>query len=62
MNRNNIFNTIKKYREKSGDEFGILRIGVFGSLAKGQENSASDVDVVVDFEASKYLILLKLTL
>ncbi|EFI33388.1 DNA polymerase beta domain protein region [Desulfonatronospira thiodismutans ASO3-1] len=48
MNRNNIFNTIKKYREKSGDEFGILRIGVFGSLAKGQENSASDVDVVVD--------------
>ncbi|WP_291322508.1 nucleotidyltransferase domain-containing protein [Desulfonatronospira sp.] len=48
MNRNNIFNTIKKYREESGDELGILRIGVFGSLAKGQENSASDIDVVVD--------------
>ncbi len=48
MNRDNIINTIRKYREESGDQLGIIRMGVFGSLAKGEENSASDVDVVVD--------------
>jgi predicted nucleotidyltransferase len=31
-------------------EYGVKRIGVFGSYAKGQPTDESDVDVVVEFE------------
>ena len=31
------------------DAFGVHRIGVFGSHARGEEDEASDVDVLVEF-------------
>lgn len=31
-------------------EYGVKRMGLFGSYAKGQPGEASDVDVVVEFE------------
>ncbi|MBI1741764.1 nucleotidyltransferase family protein [Candidatus Acetothermia bacterium] len=30
-------------------EYGVKRIGLFGSYAKGQPDEASDIDVVVEF-------------
>ena len=30
-------------------EYGVKRIGLFGSYAKGQPSDASDIDVVVEF-------------
>ena len=31
-------------------EYGVKRIGLFGSYAQGMPNEASDIDVVVEFE------------
>jgi predicted nucleotidyltransferase len=31
-------------------EYGIKRIGIFGSYAKGEPEETSDVDIVVEFE------------
>lgn len=31
--------------------FGVVRIGVFGSVARGEEDADSDVDVLVELEA-----------
>ena len=31
-------------------EFGVSKIGLFGSYAKGHSNEASDVDIIVEFE------------
>ena len=31
-------------------EFGVSKIGLFGSYAKGQSGDASDVDIIVEFE------------
>jgi predicted nucleotidyltransferase len=31
-------------------QFGVARIGLFGSFAKGTESDGSDVDLIVDFE------------
>ncbi len=31
-------------------EFGISKIGLFGSFAKGQPTETSDVDILVEFE------------
>ncbi len=35
------------------DRFGIKSIGIFGSFARGEERSDSDLDVLVDFEEGK---------
>lgn len=31
-------------------EFGVRRIGIFGSRARGTETDASDVDIIAEFE------------
>ncbi len=31
-------------------EFGVSKIGLFGSYAKGQPNETSDIDILVEFE------------
>jgi predicted nucleotidyltransferase len=31
-------------------QYGVRRIGLFGSYAKGQPDEASDIDIVVEFE------------
>lgn len=31
-------------------EFGVRKIGLFGSYAKGQPNESSDVDLLIEFE------------
>jgi len=32
------------------DSYGVRRIGIFGSHARGDEDKASDVDVLVEFQ------------
>jgi predicted nucleotidyltransferase len=34
-------------------EFGVTRIGVFGSFVQGGQNTRSDIDLLVEFEKSK---------
>jgi hypothetical protein len=33
--------------------FGVTRIGLFGSVVRGEEQSQSDIDVLVDIEPAK---------
>jgi len=35
--------------EHLANEYGVLRIRVFGSVARGEEKSDSDIDFLVDF-------------
>jgi predicted nucleotidyltransferase len=32
------------------EEFHIIRIGIFGSYARGEQNPKSDIDLLVEFE------------
>ena len=44
---------VELLREQSAylaNEFGIRKIGLFGSFAKGQLSDTSDIDIVVEFE------------
>jgi predicted nucleotidyltransferase len=40
------------------DEYGIKRVGVFGSLARGEATESSDIDLVFDFQKEFGLIAL----
>jgi uncharacterized protein len=48
MTRKDILQTLAKFQRDRRDEFGIIRLGVFGSTARDQTSEQSDVDVVVE--------------
>ncbi len=31
------------------ERYGVVRIGIFGSVARGEETPASDIDILVEF-------------
>ena len=50
MKRDKVLSTLKKFEEANKKKYGIRRIGIFGSLARGTAISESDIDVVVELE------------
>ena len=50
MNRSNLLVGLANFKEKNAQKYGILDIGVFGSVARNQAGEFSDVDIVVRME------------
>lgn len=48
MSQQEVLKTLSVFRQNRQDEFGIVRIGLFGSTARGTASVESDVDVVVE--------------
>ena len=57
MRREEILRILASFRESKRDEFGIVRIGVFGSVARDEMADDSDVDVVVEIARPDLLTL-----
>ncbi len=47
LNRDEVLKTLKNRKTEFVKKFGITSIGVFGSLARGENRPDSDVDIVV---------------
>ena len=45
------------FKNSFGSEFGINRIGVFGSVARGEQNANSDIDIVVDVDTPTMYVM-----
>ena len=45
----NAIETLKKHEAKIKNKFGVSKIGIFGSFARGDEKEESDIDVLVEF-------------
>jgi predicted nucleotidyltransferase len=50
LSKEQIIKTLSKEMPYLKAFFGVKRIGLFGSLAKGTQRDDSDVDLVVEFE------------
>ena len=48
MTRKDILQTLSKFQQDRRNDFGIVRLGVFGSTARDQFSDESDVDVMVE--------------
>ena len=48
--REQILNFLAQNKKLFRDKFHIIRIGLFGSYARGEQNSDSDIDLLVEFE------------
>lgn len=57
MTRDDILSTMTRFREARQSAFGIVRLGVFGSVARNEMTDKSDVDVVVELTHPDLLLL-----
>jgi len=47
MNRDEILEVLRRFKESNGDKYKIDSLGIFGSAARQSRNKKSDIDVVV---------------
>ena len=47
MNREEIINYLKQFKEENKNRYHIERLGVFGSVARNTANNNSDIDIAV---------------
>ena len=50
----NVINLLKKNETKIKAQFGVRRIGVFGSYVRGEQKIHSDIDILVEFETPTF--------
>ena len=50
MKREDVISFISAHKTKFEKEFGVKRIGLFGSFARGEMREESDIDIVVEIE------------
>jgi predicted nucleotidyltransferase len=48
--RGQILTFLTKNKKLFRDKYHIIRIGIFGSYARGDQNNNSDIDLLVEFE------------
>jgi len=53
LSSNPAYVAFKKNLAHIQQTFGIKRIGIFGSFARGEQNNESDVDVLVEFKSGE---------
>lgn len=50
MTREDIINFISRHKAEFEERFGIKKIGLFGSYARGEVRDGSDIDIVVELK------------
>ena len=58
MDRGKILNELRKYKPILEKKYGIVKLGIFGSVARGDMKNSSDIDIVVEIENIDPFILL----
>lgn len=49
--KENILDYLKEHKEEFKNRFDIIKIGLFGSYAKGEEQKDSDIDILIELES-----------
>ena len=55
-----ILNLLRKYKPKAQREYGLTRLGIFGSVARSEQTCDSDVDVCYEGAVPSLLTLDKI--
>jgi len=53
MNRDEIIDFLKKNKRDLKTQFGVTKIGLFGSYARGEARNDSDIDIIVEIEGDR---------
>ena len=52
-----ILQLLKRYKPTAQQKYGMTKIGIFGSVARGEQREDSDVDVCYEGEAPSFITL-----
>jgi len=47
-----VLNKLKEFKEKNSGKYNFTDLGLFGSMARGEADKDSDIDIAVDFSYS----------
>jgi hypothetical protein len=47
MKKQEILAQLKQYKKQNAKKYGILQLGIFGSIARSQEQATSDIDICI---------------
>ncbi len=47
--RQDVYNILSEHLAELKSEYGVEKIGLFGSVVRGEQTSVSDVDILVEF-------------
>ena len=56
MNREEVIQRLKEVKPLLREEFGVVKIGLFGSVARGESSKESDIDILIEKEKPLSLI------
>ena len=56
MNKSAILEQLHEFYKLYAKEYRLKRIGLFGSVARGEAHEKSDIDIVVEFDKPNLLI------
>ncbi len=51
-----VIEKLRQFKETRGEQFRLTALGVFGSVARGEADPESDIDVVFDAERPNYFL------
>ena len=57
MGRKDIIKILHNYKKEVDNEYNILSIGIFGSVARGESGDDSDVDIVIRISEPDFFML-----
>ena len=52
-----IIEILRIYKQETSTKYGIRKLGIFGSVARGEQTPNSDLDIFVDIQVSNPYIL-----
>ena len=53
MHKKTVLNKLSLLKEKLSSQYGVDKIGLFGSVIRGENRKNSDIDILVDFQEGK---------
>jgi predicted nucleotidyltransferase len=56
MTKNDVLNQMYTIKETLMQKYGVIKIGLFGSYARDEQNENSDIDIAVELEKDKKTI------
>lgn len=51
-----ILNKLRDYKATFAEKYGIERLGLFGSCARGEQDDRSDIDVIIKMRQPSYFV------
>lgn len=57
MKRSEVLSKLSSFKEKNSNNYNFIKIGIWGSYARGEASDSSDIDIVVELIKPDLFIL-----